>query len=439
MLCTDQDGLPLTAPDNATAALFDEAVDRLLHFRYAMIDPLRPVLDGEAFFPLAHVLDAYLAGMSTDARLTADCATRFAGFRERTGGYITTDREEAHLRAAGLLLAGCMGSAARALEEISLACPRDVLALAIGHQLDLMLGDKVALRDRIGGALPCWDISSPRYSALLGMFAFGLEENGDQHRAEDLGRQAAELDPANVWAVHAVAHTFEMRAQSGEGRDWLRSHYDCWTAQNQIRPHLWWHNCLFLLDQAGPDAVLPIYDESMAPDRIDHAPPKLANGASLLWRLHLDRAGTGDRFAAMARAWEPHVAVSWCAFNDMHAVMCYIGAGQQAAAEALIADRRRYLAGPARNTDNAAVTAAVGIPVCQALLAFERGDYDEVLALLYPIRRELYRCGGSQAQRDVIHQTLLEAALRANRQDETRCLLSERQAVRPASPLTPAG
>jgi hypothetical protein len=81
----------------------------------------------------------------------------------------------------------------------------------------------------------------------------------------------------------------------------------------------------------------------------------------------------------------------------------------------------------------------VGLPVCEALLAFERGDYDKVLALLYPIRRRVYRCGGSNAQRDVIHQTLLEAAVRGSRQDEARCLSSERQAIRPDSPLAHAG
>jgi hypothetical protein len=439
MLCTDSDGLRLTAPDDQAARLLDESVDRLLHFRYRMIDPLRPVLDADSFFPMAQALDAYLGGLSTDGQLAAGSAARLARFRERTDGYARTPREDAHLRAAGLMLAGQLAQAAGVLEGISLAFPRDVIALAVGHQLDLTLGDNVTLRDRIGDTLPCWDTSSPRYSCVLGMYAFGLEENGRSRQAEDLGRQAVELDTANVWAVHAVAHTFEMRCSAEQGQEWLNSWQPTWTAENQIRCHLWWHYCLYLIDQSDSAGALRIYDESLAPGRIDDAPPKLTNGSSILWRMRLEGIDTGGRFTELARAWRPHVSLPWCAFNDMHAVMCYLGAGEQAAAEALIADRRQYVSGPARHTDNAAVTAAVGLPVCEALLAFERGDYDEVLALLYPIRRRVYRCGGSNAQRDVIHQTLLEAAVRGNRQDEARCLSSERQAIRPDSPLAHAG
>jgi predicted Zn-dependent protease len=123
------------------------------------------------------------------------------------------------------------------------------------------------------------------------------------------------------------------------------------------------------------------------------------------------------------------------AFNDIHAIMCYLGSADVTAASALISSRETYIAETPPTADNVAVTAEIGIPVCKALAAFHRGRYGEVLELLHPIRRKVYRCGGSHAQRDVVHQTLLEAAIRGGRRKEAEELLAERIAVRPDSPL----
>jgi hypothetical protein len=116
-------------------------------------------------------------------------------------------------------------------------------------------------------------------------------------------------------------------------------------------------------------------------------------------------------------------------------MMCYLGSADYRAAAELISNRETYIAETPPETDNVAVTAEIGVPVCKALMAFYRGRYGEVLELLHPIRRKLYRCGGSHAQRDVIHQTLLEAAIRGGWRKEAEGLLAERIAVRPGSPL----
>ena len=50
-----------------------------------------------------------------------------------------------------------------------------------------------------------------------------------------------------------------------------------------------------------------------------------------------------------------------------------------------------------------------------------------------PIRRRLQQFGGSHAQRDALHRTLLEAALRSGEHDLARALTAERIAARDAS------
>ncbi len=79
-------------------------------------------------------------------------------------------------------------------------------------------------------------------------------------------------------------------------------------------------------------------------------------------------------------------------------------------------------------------TREVGLPVCEAIVSFGKGRYEEVLETLMPIRKRVNLFGGSHAQRDAVQRTLLEAALRANKTGVARVLVSERIALKPTSP-----
>jgi len=105
-----------------------------------------------------------------------------------------------------------------------------------------------------------------------------------------------------------------------------------------------------------------------------------------------------------------------------------------ARAERLIADRERYLAEPRAGASNYAMTARIGLPACRAALAFGQGRYADAIDQLNPIRHHLNEFGGSHAQRDVLHRTLVEAALRAPRHDLADRLLDERLRLKPDSP-----
>jgi hypothetical protein len=431
LLYKDQSGLELHAHDAAMVTRLDQAVDRLVHFEYRIIEPVFPAIEDSQFFPMAYVLSAYLGGLSTDAQIVARQSSAFSRFKAHISGHDLTPRESGHMKAAEALICGDLSRSARILADISLRYPEDVLALSIGHQVDYLLGDTRSLRDRIGAALPFWEEGSRYYPAILGMYAFGLGENGHWSYAEDVGVRAAETDPRNVWAIHAVAHSFEMRACSDRGVNWLDSNRACWTRENQMQSHVWWHYCLYLLESGDAASVLSIYDQSMAPAKIDHVPAKLVNGSSMLWRLYLQGIEVAGRFADIAEAWQSHVDHPWCAFNDIHAVMCYVGMGNHDAAARLVSDRRKYILSASPHVHNVTVTAEIGLPVCKAIMAFGRGRYDDAFDFLYPIRHAIHRCGGSNAQRDVIQQTLVEAAIGAGRWPEAQGLVGERLAIRP--------
>ncbi|KTF72533.1 hypothetical protein cypCar_00046674, partial [Cyprinus carpio] len=81
----------------------------------------------------------------------------------------------------------------------------------------------------------------------------------------------------------------------------------------------------------------------------------------------------------------------------------------------------------------------VGLPMCQALLEYDQGNYSQAVELLKPIKDRVVEIGGSDAQRDVFSQLLIHAAMKSGdkeHQQFARCMLIERDAVRPNSPLT---
>ncbi len=124
----------------------------------------------------------------------------------------------------------------------------------------------------------------------------------------------------------------------------------------------------------------------------------LIDASALLWRLHLDGVDAGHRFLVLADAWAAaDDDRRWYAFNDVHAVMAYLGAGRTGDAERLVEQMAAYVAGGADAArSNVAMTAEIGLPVARSLVAFERGDWAGVVATLAPIRRRFAAFGGGR-------------------------------------------
>lgn len=339
-------------------------------------------------------------------------------------------REAGHIAAIGQLVDGHWHAAGRILEDLAIEYPHDVLALQAGHQVDFFTGSSRMLRDRIARALPAWSESRPGYHALLGMHAFGLEETGDYARAEAAGRKAVALEPQDGWAQHAVAHVMEMQGRQRDGIAWMRANPDAWARDSFFAVHNWWHLALFHLDLGEADEVLALFDGPIYGQR-SQVILDMVDASALLWRLQLRCIDVGERWQAVADAWQPHASAGNYAFNDAHAVMAFLGAGRRADIAELCAAQERALA---RGDDNAAFTREVGQPVVQALLAFAAGDYATCIENLRGVRNIAARFGGSHAQRDLLDLTLIEAAWRSGNPALARALTAERLQMRDTSP-----
>jgi len=310
--------------------------------------------------------------------------------------------------------------------------PTDVLALMFGHQLDFFVGDAQSLRDRPIRSLRELDPAHPHAPFVRGMAAFGLEESGHYGAALDAGLAAVEANADDVWAVHAVVHTYEMQGRIDDGIGFLRSEGTRWEADNLFTVHNWWHLALYELEAGRPERALAIYDAEIHHGGSLGVPIEMLDASALLWRMRLDGIDTGGRFGPLAAAWAPKALTEpWYAFNDLHATMALAGAGRLTEARAVIARLDRWMDTAAGS--NAGMTAEIGLPACRAVVAFSEDRHLDVIADLFPIRRLLQRFGGSHAQRDALQRTLLESALRAGRFDLARALTAERLGVRETS------
>ena len=73
------------------------------------------------------------------------------------------------------------------------------------------------------------------------------------------------------------------------------------------------------------------------------------------------------------------------------------------------------------------------LPICEGLAAFQRGRYAEAGEAFMRARFDLWRIGGSHAQRDIVNWTLAEAAARAGDRGVALAMARERIAARPRS------
>ena len=423
----DHSGYELGGASAASLVLLEQAFHEL---RCYIGDPVGTVDRALAAAPqlvMGHVLKAYLHLLGTEpAGLPVAREAHAAGAK-----LPATERERRHLQAIGELLEGRWRGAGRTLEDLSIEYPRDALALQAGHVIDFFVGDARMLRDRTARALPAWTRSIPGYHAVLGLHAFGLEETGDYRRAEAHGRASVEIEPRDTWARHAVAHVMEMQGRRRDGVAWLRDSREAWSRDSFFAVHNWWHLALFHLGLDEVGEVLDLFDGPIYGKK-SNIVLEMIDASALLWRLHLTGVDVGDRWQAVADNWEPIAAAGNYAFNDMHAMMAFVGAGREGAAHSVLEAQLQALGTPG---DNASFITEVGLAATGAIRAFGAGDYAKTVQLLRPIRSYAHRFGGSHAQRDVIDLTLLEAAKRSGQKALASALAAERASARSETPF----
>jgi len=429
----DKHGLVMTAANAEAVAHYDRVVTEYLGFGRETGTHLKAALAADPELVLGHCIKGFFfllfARPALALRAQHCLAAAEAAMAERQADL----REQSHVAALAAWCAGDLRRAVALWENILLDHPRDPVALRLAHHVHFFIHDGQQTRDSVARVLHAWEDTMPDAGFVLGIYAFGLEEAGNYGAAEQAGRRAIEISPSDIWAVHAVAHVMEMQGRQREGVEWIAGLEDDWRGCNNFRYHVWWHRALFHLELREFDAVLDLYDrEIRAEESEDYL--DMSNAAALLWRLEDCGIDVGDRWEELADKSESRVDDHMLVFADAHYMMALAAVGREAAADRMLTSMRGFA--ERRNDTEAAVARRIGLPLCQAILANRNGEAGKAVDLLWPLRYEIRRIGGSHAQRDVFDQLLIQSAIRDGRLALARALFSERTRARPNSSLS---
>jgi tetratricopeptide (TPR) repeat protein len=260
---------------------------------------LRDAFEAQALAPDDGFLSAHCAAIHTS--LEAAKGLRAAEpFIEITKKNLGRLNEREHLFAEAVLHWAARDTV-RALElhkEISSRWPGDVISAKWGQYHAFNLGDAETM---------LWlgeqaHSTAPDAPYLKGMFAFGLEQCHRLGEAEEMGRAAVDIERADPWAHHAVAHVIETQGRLEDGIAWMVPLADTWDRSSIfIREHNWWHVALYHLDLDEPQKALAIFDKRLWGEWTEFGQEQIG-AISFLWRLHMRGVDVGDRWGPVVQA-----------------------------------------------------------------------------------------------------------------------------------------
>jgi len=387
-------------------------------------------------FGLAHCLKGYFTML-----LYKQASVAPAAQSARTARALVTKatgREQAHVEALEAWVEGDLDRTLTIWETILADHPTDALALRLAHLKYFWLGRPREMVASVERVVPRWDRDLPAWGAILSCRCFAYEECGDYMTAEAAGRAAVALDPADLWATHAVAHIMEMQDRHDEGIAWLGELEPHWAGANNLLHHLWWHRALFHLERREFEEVLDLYDRRFRDlnSPLAQAQPDyhidIQNAASMLFRLERHDVPVGNRWIELADEAEKRIGDCMSPFTLPHWLMALAATGRYAAAERMLDAMRAFGRG---HKTIAPIVGDVALPVGEAVLAHRRGQYSRAVDLMRPMLDDMHRLGGSHAQQDVLNQLFLDAAVKAERADDVR-LIHARVAEQHGAPQT---
>ena len=414
----DSRGLSLSAASSAAVERFDALIDDLYYYRLGVQDRLDALLQEFPEFVLAHVLKGY----SLMSEGTLDAHPKARTYLLQAEALPANPRERLHQEALRGWIAQDFSARAAAWEQILVEWPLDLLALRQHTGTLFWTGDKRHQAEVSAGVAGHWGPQTPGYAHFLSAHAFAMEEVGQYAVAERCARQALALQPQDLWALHGLAHVFEMQDRTREGIELLSDAARFLNDYNLFRGHLWWHLSLFKFSQARFDEVLDLFDREVYPQSSTFY-LDVQNGASLLARLEFQGVDVGlARWERLAQASLLNATKSAVWFTALHHVMALVRSGRVSAVQSTF----DYLS----SAGTRSTQAALAHELAQAGAAFYQDMPREALERMLAVRQRHGELGASHVQQDLYDQIMVMAALQLGDLPRVRQLLKARLSTR---------
>lgn len=419
MLATFRDrfGLPLTATSADAVERYVEGIDRHLAMRLGDAECLESSLAVDGGFALAHAALALLRqgqGNAAGARDHAEQARALAAG--------ASAREQGHAQAVwSLVHEGGERSLAlvrRHLQEFpgeALLLLHAAFLIHFSGRQERQVEEHALLQQASAAYTDDW--------WFPGFFGFACQELNQFGEASALAERSLARESRSTWAAHTLAHVAYETDNPCGGAAFLTPWLATYDERAPYFCHLSWHRALFALAGGDLDETLTIYERDINP-AVHPTGYRLADAASLLWRCQLRGATRELPWATARDRANGEAPTAGSPFADAHAALAYAGAGDAAGMERLLAGLRQ------RAAEGHLVADAVVLPLAEGIAAFARADYAAAIRHLLPVRGQIVRIGGSNAQRDVFTSTLIESCLRAGRPEQAEALIRERLARR---------
>uniref|UniRef100_A0AAF5PYB3 Tetratricopeptide repeat protein 38 n=3 Tax=Wuchereria bancrofti TaxID=6293 RepID=A0AAF5PYB3_WUCBA len=436
------EGIQISTNSNEAARLFDALLRQYVSWSDCaqlggMDQTLRIMLEAEPNAIMSRVISLGLEVMGTGRSIRLDKnyhnelnqllndATKYGTIYERNHA------KAIHLFANDKMLAAC-----EKWEKILNEIPNDLLALKFAHDAYFYLGNKQCIRDSIARILPKWKSTTPCYSYLYGMYAFGLEECEQYEEAKKYAKKGLELNRHDAWATHALAHCMEMNGCVEEGIHFMESTESDWNKCSLLACHNYWHTALYYIELQKYDDALSYYDREIGNRIKSGAMLDIVDASSILLRFEMEGISVGNRWKALLPIVKPHLHDHILAFNDAHIRMVIEGCDDNTIRKDHCDSIANFIND--NSGDNNDRTRNFGKSICDAISSYYSGDYHKVVQTLAPIRHNVYSIGGSNAQRDVFAQLLIHSALSSTEMDDHKLgkiILDERNVIKKNSTL----
>jgi len=423
-MLSDQHNLMITGENQDSISAYNDTINAYLALSQETGPKLKYLLSLDPNMIMAQCLKGYFYILMGNQELIpkAQLLCKTAMEIGKSGN----DREKQHLQALWKWSNDDDLGALKVWEEILLEAPNDILALRLSHHAHFYVGDSDAMCKSIEAVMPFWDDSFPGFGFVLGMRAFAHEENLNFAFAEEQGRRAVDINPFDPWAIHSVLHVMEMQDLYEEGLDWIKKVEPYWTNANNFRYHLWWHRALLHLDRSEFEEVLRLYDEEIWDSESDEY-LDFCNDASILKRLEICGIDVGERWIPLADKIRPRLKEHIRTFSDAHFVIALTAVSDWVSAEELI-DTFAIKGGEIRMD--------IGTHLCRSIVDYQKGNHSAAFSKMIELKDKIFCIGGSNAQRDLFSQILIDTAIKSGSFIEAEELLSSRLKMFPNDLLT---